>query len=113
LGFSLLHLHVGTWDPNLTNHAVDLLALSVGHRLCIDFLLVFFFGLRANFLTTLRSHLVNTYSCYFSSSFFNVGVTYSYIFLVDYNFSLKCIEKITIVILANFKYISKNISVIK
>ena len=39
---------------------ISLLALSVGQRLCIDF-----FDSRANFLTTLRSHLDVTCFCYF------------------------------------------------
>ena len=44
-----------------------LLALFVGQRLCIDFSV-----LRANFLTTLHSHLEVTCSCYFWSSLFNL-----------------------------------------
>jgi len=50
-----------------------LLALSVGQRLCINFSIS-----RANFLTTLRSHLDFTRSCYFGSSLSNVDVNYSY-----------------------------------
>ena len=53
---------------------VDLLTLYVGHRLCIDFS-----ASRANFLTTLRSHVDNTCSCYFWRSWLNVNVNYSYI----------------------------------
>ena len=69
---------------------MSLLALSVGQRLCINF-----FVPRANFLTTLCSHLDITCSCYFSSSLFNVDVDYSvYIYLVNYSCSLKYIEKI-------------------
>ena len=49
-----------------------LLALSIGQRLCINF-----FVPRANFLTTLRSHLDVACTRYFSSSLFNVGVDYS------------------------------------
>jgi len=41
-----------------------LLALSVGQRLCIDFSV----PVPANFLTTLRSHMDVTCSCYFWSS---------------------------------------------
>ena len=52
-----------------------LLALYVGHRLCINFSVS-----RANFLTTLPSHLNVTCSCYFSSNLFNVGVDYSVIY---------------------------------
>ena len=44
-----------------------LLALSVGQRLCANF-----YVSRANFLTTLRSHLDVTCSCYLWSSSFNV-----------------------------------------
>ena len=44
---------------------MGLLALSVGHRLYIDFSVS-----RANFLTTLRSHLDITCSCLFWSSLF-------------------------------------------
>ena len=52
-----------------------LLALYVGHRLCINFSVS-----RANFLTTLSSHLNVTCSYYFSSNLFNVGVDYSVIY---------------------------------
>ena len=38
-----------------------------------------FFVLRANFLTTLCSHLDVTCSCYFWSTLFNVDVIYIYI----------------------------------
>ena len=58
-----------------------ILALSVGQRLCAKFYVSI-----ANFLTTLRSHLDVTCSCYFGSSLFNVDVNYSYIYLVNYNF---------------------------
>ena len=60
-----------------------LLALSVGRRLCINFSVS-----RANFQTTLRSHLDVTCSCYFWSSLFTVDVNYSYIYiyLVNYNY---------------------------
>ena len=51
-----------------------LLALFVEQRLCINF-----FVSRANFLTTLRSHLDVTCSCYFWSTLFNVDVNYNYI----------------------------------
>ena len=44
---------------------IDLLAMYVGHRLCIDF-----FVSRANFLTTLHSHLDVTCFCYFLVQFF-------------------------------------------
>ena len=44
-----------------------LLALSLGHRLCVNF-----YVSRAIFLTTLRSHLDVTCSYYFWSSLFNV-----------------------------------------
>ena len=56
------------------------LALSVGQRLCINFSVS-----RANFLTTLCSHLDVTCSCYFGSNLFNVDVKYSYIYLINYN----------------------------
>ena len=46
----------------------DLLALSIGQRLCVNF----YVSIRANFLTTLRSHLDVTCSYYFWSSLFNV-----------------------------------------
>ena len=59
----------------------NLLALSVGQRLCINF-----YVSRVNFLTTLRSHLDVTCSCYFGSSLSNVDVNYSYIYLVNYNY---------------------------
>ena len=59
---------------------IYLLALSVGQRLCINFSVS-----RANFLTTLCSHLDVTCSCYFWFSLFNVDVNYSC--------CLKCIEK--------------------
>ena len=65
-----------------------LLALFVGQRLCINL-----FVSRANFLTTLHSHLDVICSCYFWFSLFYVNVNYSYIYLVNYNCSLKCIEK--------------------
>ena len=68
---------------------VDLLALSVGHRLCINFYVT-----RANFLTTLCLHLDVTSSCYFLSTLFDVDVNYSYIYLVYYNCSLQCIKNI-------------------
>ena len=44
---------------------------------------------KANFLTTLRSHLNLTCSCYFGSNLFNVDINYSfiYIYLVNYNYS--------------------------
>ena len=58
-----------------------LLALCVGQRLCINFSVS-----RANFLTTLRSHLDVTCSCCFGSSLFNVDVNYDYICLVNYNY---------------------------
>ena len=58
-----------------------LLDLSVGQRLCINFSVS-----RANFLTTLRSHLDVACSCYFWSSLFDVDVNYSYIYLVNYNY---------------------------
>jgi hypothetical protein len=45
----------------------NLLALSVGQSLCVNF-----YVSRANFLTTLRSHLDITHSCYFWSCLFNV-----------------------------------------
>jgi hypothetical protein len=45
-----------------------LLALSIGQRLCVNF----YVSIRANFLTTLRSHLDVTCSYYFWSSLFNV-----------------------------------------
>jgi hypothetical protein len=51
-----------------------LVALFVGQRLYINF-----YVSRANFLTTLRSYLNVTCSCYFGSSVFNVDVNYSYI----------------------------------
>jgi hypothetical protein len=44
-----------------------LLALSIGQRLCVNF-----YVSRANFLTTLRSHLDVSCSCYFWSSLVNV-----------------------------------------
>ena len=62
----------------------DLLALFVGQRLCINFSVS-----KANFLTTLRSHLDATRSCYFWSSLFHVDFKYSYIHLVNYSCSLK------------------------
>ena len=52
-----------------------LLAMFVEQRLCINFSIP-----RANFLTTLRSHLDITSSCYFGSNFFNVDVNYTYIY---------------------------------
>jgi hypothetical protein len=55
-----------------------LVTLYVRQRLCINF-----FVSRANFLTTLRSYLNVTCSCYFG--LFNVGVNYSYIYLLNYN----------------------------
>ena len=58
-----------------------LLALFVGQRLCINFSVS-----RANFLTTLRSHLDITCSYYFWSSLFNVDFKYSYIYLVNYDY---------------------------
>ena len=61
---------------SISNRFYDLLALSVGQRLCINFSVS-----RANFLTILRSHLDVTCSCYFGSSLFNVDVNYSYIYL--------------------------------
>ena len=58
-------------------------------RLCIDFSVS-----RVNFLATLHSHLDGTCPCYFWSSLFNVDVSCSlYIYVVNYSFSLKCIEK--------------------
>ena len=74
--------------PNVTQHwgswlvVWDLLTLFVGQRLCINFSIS-----RANFLTTLRSHLDITCSCYFGSSLANVDVHYSYIYLVNYSCS--------------------------
>ena len=65
-----------------------LLALNVGQRLCINL-----FVPRANFLTTLCSHLDVICSRYCWSSLFNVDVDYGYIYLFDYSCSLKCIEK--------------------
>ena len=64
---------------------------SIGHRLCINFSIS-----RANFVTTLRSHL--DVSCYFWSTLFNVDVNYSYIYIYELNYScfLKCIEEILI-----------------
>ena len=56
-----------------------LLALSIGQRLCVNFSV----SIGANFLTTLRSHLDVTCSCYFGSSLFNVDVICSYIYLVN------------------------------
>ena len=50
-----------------------LLALSIVHRLCINLSVS-----RANFLTTLRSHLDVTCSYYFGCSLFNVDVNYNY-----------------------------------
>ena len=44
-----------------------LLAMSVGQRLCINF-----YDSRANFLTTLCSHLDVTYPCYFWFGWFNM-----------------------------------------
>jgi hypothetical protein len=68
-------MHIGLPDIGY------LLALSVGQRLCINFSVS-----RANFLTTLRSHLDVTYSCYFGSSLFNVDANYSYIYLANFNY---------------------------
>ena len=66
----------------------NLLALSIGQRLCINFS-----ASRANFLTTLRSYLNVTCSYYFCSCLFNVDVNYSYIYLENYSCSLNFIEK--------------------
>ena len=57
----------------------NFLAPFVGQRLCIDF-----YVSRANFLTTLCSHLDVTCSCYFWSSLFNVDVNYIYMYPVNY-----------------------------
>ena len=65
-----------------------LLAMYVSQRLRIAF-----FVSRANFLTTLRSNLDVTCSCYFWSNLFNGDVTYSYIYLVNYTCSQKHIGK--------------------
>ena len=54
----------------------DLLALSVEHRLCINFYVP-----RANFLATLHSHLDITCSCCVWSNLFNVNVDYSVIYI--------------------------------
>ena len=48
--------------------------LYVGQRLCIDFSVS-----RANFLTTLHSHLVVTCSCYFWSSLLALSVDKDYV----------------------------------
>ena len=66
------------------------LCLQDSLRQCIDFSV-----LRAHFLTTLRSHLDVTCSCYFKSNLFNVDIKYSYIYiyLVYHSCSLKSIEK--------------------
>ena len=79
-----------------------LLALSIGQILCIGFCVS-----RANFLTTLRSHLDVTCSWYFMSCLFNVDVNYSC--------SLKHSEKIylTIVSLAIVNYLFLELWVIK
>ena len=64
---------------------LDSLVLSVGQRLCIDFSVS-----KANFLTTLRSHLDVTYSCHFIFKLFNVDVNYIfiiYLFIVNYSCS--------------------------
>ena len=65
-----------------------LLAMSIGQRLCINFSVS-----RVNFLTTLRSHSDITCSCYFGYNGFSVDVNYSYIYLVNYSYSLQCIGK--------------------
>ena len=71
-------INMTTWVGNLRiicegHHLqVDcLLALYVEHRLCIDL-----YVSRANFLTTLRSHLGVTFSSYFWSILFNVDINY-------------------------------------
>ena len=61
---------------DLNNRFLFLLVLSVGQRLCINF-----FDPEENFLTTLRSHLDVTFSCYFWSTLFNVDVLYIYIYI--------------------------------
>ena len=61
----------------VVNH---LLAMSIGQSLCIDFSIS-----KVNFLTTLRSYLDVTCSCYFWSSLVNVDVNYSYIDLFYYS----------------------------
>ena len=53
-----------------------LLALFVGQRLCINFVVS-----RVNFLTTLHSHLNVTCSYYIWYSLFNVDVNYGYIYI--------------------------------
>jgi hypothetical protein len=53
---------------DLASGGNNLLALSIGQRLCVNF----YVSITENFLTTLRSHLDVTCSYYFWSSFFNV-----------------------------------------
>ena len=65
--------------------------MFVGQRLCINF-----FVSRANFLTTLRSHLDVTCSCYFGSILFNVDVNYSCVYIYI---------ELTIIILAVINYL--------
>ena len=48
---------------------------------------------RAKKFTTLHSYLDVTWSCYFWSNLFNVDVQYSFLYIVNYSCSLRCIEK--------------------
>ena len=61
-----------------------LLALYVGHRLCINFSVS-----RANFLTTLPSHLNVTCSCYFRPIYLMWALTIV-LYIVNYSYFGNC-----------------------
>ena len=73
----------------------NLLALSVGRRLCINF-----YVSRANFLSTLRSHSDVKCFCYFWYNWFIVDRNYLY--RVNYSFSLRWYYLLIFLIFANF-----------